>query len=159
MSDTENASPPKILFVCTHNATRSPMAAALAGSMCGAARVQARSAGVYPGDAVDPLAVAAMAEIGLDIADHEAHSVTDLEAAGDDIGAYAAVIALTDAAEEALSALLRGAAIGCERWEVDEPAAERGDHDARLGPYRAARDALQARIRERFGDGASRLAR
>src|SRR5213078_3831289 len=57
---------PSVLFVCVHNAGRSQMAqgwlAALAGD-----RVEVRSAGSEPADQVNPVAVAAMAEVGIDI--------------------------------------------------------------------------------------------
>ncbi|MFM8944206.1 MAG: arsenate reductase ArsC [Actinomycetota bacterium] len=62
MSDAQ----PSVLFVCVHNAGRSQMAAGLLESLAGG-RVEVRSAGSLPGDLVNPAAVAAMAEIGIDI--------------------------------------------------------------------------------------------
>ena len=59
---------PTILFVCVHNAGRSQMAAGLARKL-GGDRVVVRSAGSDPGDAVNPAAVEAMSEIGIDIHD------------------------------------------------------------------------------------------
>jgi arsenate reductase len=58
----------QVLFVCVHNAGRSQMAAALLEHHA-MGRVQVRSAGSAPGDAVNPMAVAALAEWGIDIAD------------------------------------------------------------------------------------------
>lgn len=58
---------PSVLFVCVHNAGRSQMAAALLRSMAGD-RIEVRSAGTEPADRVNPVAVAAMAELGIDIA-------------------------------------------------------------------------------------------
>ena len=58
---------PSILFVCVHNAGRSQMAAGFAAEL-GAGRVQVLSAGSEPADAINPTAVAAMAEVGIDIA-------------------------------------------------------------------------------------------
>lgn len=57
---------PSVLFVCVHNAGRSQMAAAWLAHLAGD-RVEVRSAGSDPGDAVNPAAVAAMAEVGIDI--------------------------------------------------------------------------------------------
>jgi arsenate reductase (thioredoxin) len=57
---------PEVLFVCTHNAGRSQMAAALLGREA-AGRVRVASAGSQPADQLNPAVVAAMAEIGLDI--------------------------------------------------------------------------------------------
>ena len=60
------AGTPEVLFVCTHNAGRSQMAAALLNHQA-AGRVQVTSAGSQPADQVNPAVVAVMAEIGLDI--------------------------------------------------------------------------------------------
>jgi arsenate reductase (thioredoxin) len=57
---------PEVLFVCTHNAGRSQMAAALLDRQA-AGRVHVTSAGSQPADHLNPAVVAAMAEIGLDI--------------------------------------------------------------------------------------------
>jgi len=58
---------PEVLFVCTHNAGRSQMAAALLGHRA-AGRIRVTSAGSQPADQLNPAVVQAMAEIGLDIA-------------------------------------------------------------------------------------------
>ena len=57
---------PSVLFVCVHNAGRSQMAAAFLHHLSGGA-VEVRSAGSEPADQVNPAAVAAMAELGIDI--------------------------------------------------------------------------------------------
>lgn len=57
---------PSVLFVCVHNAGRSQMAAGLLAHLAGD-RIEVRSAGTEPADRVNPAAVAAMAEIGIDI--------------------------------------------------------------------------------------------
>ena len=58
---------PTVLFVCVHNAGRSQMAAGFLMALAGD-RVEVRSAGSQPTDRVNPVAVAAMAELGIDIA-------------------------------------------------------------------------------------------
>ena len=58
---------PSVLFVCVHNAGRSQMAAALLGRLAGD-RVEVRSAGTEPADQINPVAIVAMAELGIDIA-------------------------------------------------------------------------------------------
>ena len=60
-------SKPSVLFVCVHNAGRSQMAAAFLSHLSGGA-VEVRSAGSEPADQVNPAAVQAMAEVGIDIA-------------------------------------------------------------------------------------------
>ncbi|GAB2914022.1 arsenate reductase ArsC [Rhodococcus aerolatus] len=59
-------STPSVLFVCVHNAGRSQMAAGFLAEL-GAGRVEVRSAGSEPADRVNPAAVEAMAEVGIDL--------------------------------------------------------------------------------------------
>lgn len=58
---------PSVLFVCVHNAGRSQMAAALLRHLAGD-RIEVRSAGTEPAEDTNPMALAAMAEIGIDFA-------------------------------------------------------------------------------------------
>jgi arsenate reductase (thioredoxin) len=60
------ADKPSVLFVCVHNAGRSQMAAALLSRMAGD-RIEVRSAGTEPADRINPVAIEAMAEVGIDI--------------------------------------------------------------------------------------------
>ncbi|WP_067860201.1 arsenate reductase ArsC [Nocardia shimofusensis] len=71
---------PSVLFVCVHNAARSQMAAGFLDALAGD-RLEARSAGVAPADALDPTVVAVMAEVGIDLSDHTPRRLTD-EAVG-----------------------------------------------------------------------------
>ena len=66
---------PSVLFVCVHNAGRSQMAAGWLRHLGGDA-VDVRSAGSLPGDRVNPAAVAAMAEVGIDIAGQQPKVLT-----------------------------------------------------------------------------------
>ncbi len=67
---------PEVLFVCVHNAGRSQMAAALLDHHAGG-RVHVRSAGSAPADQVNPAAVEALAEIGLDVTRASPKPLTD----------------------------------------------------------------------------------
>ncbi|AVH96700.1 MULTISPECIES: arsenate reductase ArsC [Streptomyces] len=67
MTPTPPPPVPSVLFVCVHNAGRSQMAAAFLARL-GGDRVEVRSAGSAPADAVNPAVVAAMAEVGVDLA-------------------------------------------------------------------------------------------
>ena len=69
-------SKPSVLFVCVHNAGRSQMAAAFLSHLSGGA-VEVRSAGSEPADRVNPAAVQAMAEVGIDIAAEKPKILTD----------------------------------------------------------------------------------
>ena len=67
---------PSVLFVCVHNAGRSQMAAAFLSHLSEGA-VEVRSAGSEPADRVNPAAVAAMAEVGIDIATEQPKILTN----------------------------------------------------------------------------------
>jgi len=69
-------SKPSVLFVCVHNAGRSQMAAAFLSHLSGNA-VEIRSAGSAPADQVNPAAVQAMAEVGIDIAAEKPKILSD----------------------------------------------------------------------------------
>ena len=68
-------SKPSVLFVCVHNAGRSQMAAGFLAHLAGD-RIEARSAGSAPAETVNPAAVEAMAEIGIDISDQSPKILT-----------------------------------------------------------------------------------
>jgi len=67
---------PTVLFVCVHNAGRSQMAAGWLAHLAGD-RVEVRSAGSAPADGINPVAVEAMAEVGIDVADNQPKVLTD----------------------------------------------------------------------------------
>ena len=80
MSDTK----PSVLFVCVHNAGRSQMAAAYLTHLAGD-RVEVRSAGSAPADSVNPAAVAAMAEEGIDMSAETPKILTDAAVRASDV--------------------------------------------------------------------------
>ncbi len=136
-----------VLFVCTHNAIRSPMAGALYRRIVGPDRPVA-TAGVLSCGPIDPLAARAMGELGVDLSRHHHQTLVDIETAGGDVGAFDAVIALSAAAAERATAY--GAGDRLEVWDAPDPTAADGDAEQRLTAYRGLRDALAARIRARF---------
>lgn len=74
-----------VVFACVHNAGRSQMAAALFNALADPAKARAISAGTQPGDRVHPEVVAAMNELGIDLAGNEPQKLTDELAAGADV--------------------------------------------------------------------------
>ncbi|MGZ5367552.1 MAG: arsenate reductase ArsC [Aeromicrobium sp.] len=72
MTDTK----PTVLFVCVHNAGRSQMAAGFLQAL-GEGRIEVLSAGSMPGNAINPVAVEAMAEVGIDIAAEQPKKLTE----------------------------------------------------------------------------------
>jgi arsenate reductase len=75
---------PSVLFVCVHNAGRSQMAAGFLTELSGGA-VEVRSAGSLPGDRVNPSAVAAMAEVGIDISGQTPKALTTHDVQASDV--------------------------------------------------------------------------
>jgi arsenate reductase len=78
------AEKPSVLFVCVHNAGRSQMAAGWLRHLAGG-DVKVRSAGSAPAEAVNPVAVRAMAEVGVDISTAVPRRLTDADAAASDV--------------------------------------------------------------------------
>ncbi|MBZ0325874.1 MAG: low molecular weight phosphatase family protein [Alphaproteobacteria bacterium] len=137
--------PGSVLIVCSTNTVRSPMAAALLRHLFGH-RIFVDSVGVRCRDGVDVFAVAAMTEIGLDIAGHRPRSFEDLEDTDFDL-----IITLSPEAQHRAMELTRDTACVVEYWPTLDPTAVTGNREARLDAYRAVRDGLLARIRDRFG--------
>jgi arsenate reductase len=75
ISDATSTSKPSVLFVCVHNAGRSQMAAGFMTHL-GQGRVDVLSAGSAPKDSINPVAVAAMAEVGIDISQNSPKVLT-----------------------------------------------------------------------------------
>lgn len=121
---------PSVLFVCVHNAGRSQMAAGWLTHLAGDA-VEVRSAGSIPGDQVNPAAVAAMAEVGIDISDQRPKVLT------------------TEAVEASDVVITMGCGDACPifpgkrylDWELEDPAGQR------VEAVRPIRDDIEGRIR------------
>jgi arsenate reductase len=124
------ATRPSVLFVCVHNAGRSQMAAGWLRSLAGDA-VEVRSAGSIPGDQVNPAAVAAMAEVGIDISDQQPKVLT------------------TDAVEASDVVITMGCGDACPvfpgtrylDWQLEDPAGKG------VESVRPIRDEIGRRIR------------
>jgi len=139
--------PQAVLFACGMNAVRSPMAAGLFRELFGKS-VYVGSAGVQKGE-LDPFAVAAMAEIGIDIARHKPltfEQLEDLEGLNFDL-----IVTLSPPAHHKALELTRMIAADVEYWPTVDPTAAEGSREQRLNAYREVRDQLMERIRERFG--------
>jgi protein-tyrosine-phosphatase len=135
--------PSAILFVCTQNAIRSPMAAAIMHKLAGH-RAYVASAGVTAGDP-DPFVGVVMDEVGLDLTRHRPHSFEDLEDSTFDL-----VITLSNEAKHRAEKLARTSAITVEHWPVGDPSTVSGSRDQILEAYRETREDLTRRITERF---------
>jgi protein-tyrosine-phosphatase len=138
-----NAVPGSVLFSCTYNAVRSPMAEALLKHFHGT-RIYVDSAGVR-GGVIDPFVIAVMDEIGIDVRRHRAKTFDDLADNSFDL-----VISLSPEAQHRAVEMTRIMACDVEYWLTMDPTVIEGSREARLDAYRQVRDALRRRILRRF---------
>ena len=126
MTDTNK---PSVLFVCVHNAGRSQMAAGFLRDIAGD-RIEVRSAGSMPADQINPMAVAAMAELGIDITSEQPKVLT------------------TEAVQASDVVITMGCGDACpffpgkryEDWKLDDPTGQD------LDSVRPIRDEIRIRI-------------
>ena len=126
---------PSVLFVCVHNAGRSQMAAGWLRHLAGDS-VEVRSAGSMPGDQVNPAAVAAMAEVGIDISEQRPKVLT------------------TDAVEASDVVITMGCGDACPifpgtrylDWQLEDPAGKG------VESVRPIRDEIKQRILGLLGE-------
>jgi protein-tyrosine-phosphatase len=121
---------PEVLFLCVHNAGRSQMAAALLARY-GGDRVVVHSAGSAPGETLNPAVVAAMAEVGIDIATERPKKLTDQMAQDADV-------IVTMGCGEACPVY---PGKRCVDWELPDPAGRP------IEEVRPIRDAIDTRVR------------
>lgn len=136
--------PGAVLFACTMNQIRSPMAEALLKYLHGR-RIYVQSAGVRAGTAVDPFAVMVLDELGIDL---ERHRPRDFDHLDDDY--FDLVISLSPEAQHRAVELTRHSACDLEFWHMPDPSLVEGSREQRLDAYRELRDLLLRRISRRF---------
>ena len=140
MSDLPSA----VLFACTMNSVRSPMAEAIMKFLHGH-QVFIDSVGVRAGE-IDGFAVAVMDEIGIDLTRHHSKTFDELE---DDY--FDLVIPLSPQAQHRAVEMTRVMAVGIEFWNIFDPAIiESENREVKLDAYRKVRDELMKRIKMRF---------
>ena len=129
-SDSSHSSnKPSVLFVCVHNAGRSQMAAGFMTHL-GQGRVEVLSAGSAPKDSINPVAVEAMAEVGIDISSNSPKILTP------------------EAVQQSDAVITMGCGDACpfypgkryEDWKLDDPAGQG------IEPVRVIRDEIKARV-------------
>jgi protein-tyrosine-phosphatase len=135
--------PDAVLFSCSMNAIRSPMAAAMMKHLFGNA-VYVESCGVRAGE-LDPLAVEVMDEIGIDLSHLHPKTFETLADTSFDL-----VITLSPQARHKAMEITRAQAVDVEYWKVPDPSAYEGTREQRLSAYRQARDEILKQLRQRF---------
>lgn len=140
--------PGAVLFACTMNSVRSPMAAAILRHLAGR-RVWVESAGVRAGES-DPFVVEVMKEIGIDVSKHAPRTISDLNDTSFDL-----IVSLSPEAHHQALELTRTMAVDVEYWPTFDASMMmgQGNREQVLQAYRAVRDVLFQRIKSRFGLG------
>lgn len=138
-----NEIPDAVLFSCTYNAVRSPMAEGIMKYLHGH-RVYVDSVGARRGE-LDPFVVEVMDEIGIDLSKHKPKSFDQLEDSSYDL-----IITLSPVAQHHALEMTRTMAVEVEFWNTMDPSNITGSRNRRLDAYRQIRDQLLKRIKERF---------
>lgn len=141
MSEAAARRPQSLLFACTTNTVRSPMAEALAKHLFGR-EIYFQSAGVRPVEP-DHFAIAVMDEIGIDISKHKPRTFADLE---DD--SFDVIITLSPEAHHTALEYTRTAAVEVIYWPTIDATAVQGSREQMMDAYRGVRDSLQKRIKD-----------
>lgn len=135
----------RVLFICVRNSARSQMAEGFLNAMCGAAFV-AESAGLEPGT-LNPMAVRAMQEVGIDISSNATKSAFDLFKSG---RMYSYVVTVCDDVSAEQCPIFPGI---CERlhWNISDPAAVEASQEVQMQAFRETRDAIRSKVEEFCG--------
>ena len=131
----------KTLFICVHNSARSQMAAALLNKRCGQF-FEAQSAGLEPG-MLNPLAVEALGEIGIDISTNKTQAVFDVFKSGE---LFAYVITVCDESEAKGCPIFPGVTTRLH-WPFPDPGQFTGTHEEKMEQTRQVLQKIDKQIR------------
>jgi arsenate reductase len=130
----------RVLFICIHNSARSQMAEAFLNQICGN-EFEAHSAGLERGK-LNPIAVEAMAEIGIDISKNATKEVFDYVKSGN---MFAYVITVCDETNAERCPIFPGITKRLH-WSFPDPSAFQGTPEQKLAKTREVRDTIKAKI-------------
>jgi protein-tyrosine-phosphatase len=135
------ARPQSVLFACTMNTVRSPMAEAIARHYFGR-EIYFASAGLKRGEP-DGFAIAAMDEVGIDLTRHKPHTFEDLEDSNFDL-----IVTLSPEAHHKALEFTRTMAVEVVYWPTPDATAASGSREQMLEAYRDVRERLTTHIKE-----------
>ena len=136
--------PSSVLFACSQNSVRSPMAEALAKRLYGQS-AYVDSVGVRA-EEVDAFAAAVLDAIGIDVHRHHAKTFDDVDPSSFDL-----IVTLSPEAHHRALDFTRNTATDVEYWPVPDATAVEGSRETRLQAYRQVRDLIMGRLKQRFG--------
>ena len=136
--------PSSVLFACSQNAVRSPMAEAIAKRLYGHASY-IDSVGVRA-DGIDEFVAVVLDELGIDAHRHHAKTFDDIEPSS-----FELIVTLSPEAHHRALEFTRGSATDVEYWPIPDATAVEGSRETRLQAYRQVRDLILARLKSRFG--------
>ena len=136
--------PSSVLFACSQNSVRSPMAEAIARRLYGQS-VFIDSVGVRASE-VDGFAAVVLDELGIDVRRHQGKEFGDIDPSSFDL-----IVTLSPEAHHRALDFARNTATDVEYWPVPDPSAVEGSRETRLAAYRQTRDMILARLKARFG--------
>lgn len=135
-----------VLFACAFNAVRSPMAEAIARHFFGRS-IYVQSAGARKGDP-DPFMVAVLEEIGIDASKHKPRTLDELEE-WEGLN-FDLIITMSPEAHHRALDMTRTHSVEVEYWPTQDPTLVQGSREQVMDAYRAVRDGLVRRIKERL---------
>lgn len=133
-----------VLFVCSLNAVRSPMAEAMTRIRYGR-HIYVDSAGLQKSER-DPFMLAALREIGIEFENDQPHVLEEVDYEGFDL-----IIALSPEAHARAKEALRATAVELLHWPIPDATQATGTRDQRMLAYREVRDTLEKLIRDEIG--------
>ena len=141
--------PDAVLFACSENAVRSPMAEGILKQHVGTS-IFVQSAGVKNDKDIDGFAIAVCKEIGVELSKHKVRSFEDLEMWGEALDSYDLIVALSPAAQRLALDLTENYALTVEYWPTLDPVGIGETREDKMEAYRQVRDQIVANIKRRF---------
>jgi len=141
--------PRSVLFACTHNSIRSPMALGLVRLRFGSL-IRADSAGVRPGEEVSAMAAFVLDEVGADITKVRPKGFEFFDSDYYDDGPFDLIVSLSPEAHHRALDLVPKLGAAAEYWPTFDPSLTEGSREQVLTEYRGVRDGLDRRIASRF---------
>jgi protein-tyrosine-phosphatase len=145
-----NDLPQSVLFCCDHNAVRSPMAEGITKKLIGT-QTYVQSVGVVNDLEIDGFAIAACAEIDVELSRHRARSFEEMEQMGEALSGFDLIVTLSPASQKRALDLTRYYHLSVEYWPVLEPNGIGETREQILNAYRQTRDQLVAQISKKWG--------